>query len=128
AGMVMYIILNLAVQCISLFRALKGTVDVLGRGDTKTVLGFFTVYYERTAGRLFSLPPQMQVYAVAALCDQEAYGDALELLNTIRRKPKMEAYFQQYAWVCAQGLGDRQGCSRALELLKESMKYLKGKN
>ncbi len=128
AGLVMYIILNLAVQCVSLFRALKGTVDVLGRGDTKTVLGFFTVYYERTAGRLFSLPPQMQVYAVAALCDQEAYGDALELLNTIRRKPKMEAYFQQYAWVCAQGLGDRQGCSRALELLKESMKYLKGKN
>ncbi len=127
-GLVIYIILNLTVQCVSLFKAQKSTVEVLGQGDTKTILGLFTVYYERTAGRLFSLPPQMQVYAVAALCDQEAYDDALELLRSIRRKPKIEAYFQQYMWLCSQGLGDMQGCRSALENMKGSMGYLKGKN
>ncbi len=128
AAIMIYIILNLAVQCVSFYNAQKGVLAVLGQGDAKAVLGFFTMYYERTGGRLFSLPPQTQMCAVAALCDQEAYGDALELLNCIRRKPRMEAFFQQYAWLCAQGLDDRQGCVRALEIMKESMRYLKGKN
>ena len=128
AGAVIYIILNLAVQTVSLLKGAKRVFEVLGQGDTKTVLGFFTAYYEQASGRVFSLPAQMQEYAVAALCDQEAYREALDLLGTIRRKPKMEAYFQQYAWLCFQGMGDMQGCRSALENMKASMRYLKGKN
>lgn len=128
AGAVIYIILNLAVQTVFLLKGAKRVFEVLGQGDTKTVLGFFTAYYEQASGRVFSLPAQMQEYAVAALCDQEAYREALDLLGTIRRKPKMEAYFQQYAWLCFQGMGDMQGCRSALENMKASMRYLKGKN
>ena len=128
AGAVIYIILNLAVQTVSLLKGAKRVFEVLGQGDTKTVLGFFTAYYKQASGRMFSLPAQMQEYAVAALCDQEAYREALDLLGTIRRKPKMEAYFQQYAWLCFQGMGDMQGCRSALENMKASMRYLKGKN
>lgn len=128
AGAVIYIILNLAVQTVSLLKGAKRVFEVLGQGDTKTVLGFFTAYYEQASGRVFSLPAQMQEYAVAALCDQEAYREALDLLGTIRRKPKIEAYFQQYAWLCFQGMGDMQGCRSALENMKASMRYLKGKN
>ena len=128
AGAVIYIILNLAVQTVFLLKGAKCVFEVLGQGDTKTVLGFFTAYYKQASGRMFSLPAQMQEYAVAALCDQEAYREALDLLGTIRRKPKMEAYFQQYAWLCFQGMGDMQGCRSALENMKASMRYLKGKN
>ena len=128
AGAVIYIILNLAVQTVFLLKGAKRVFEVLGQGDTKTVLGFFTAYYKQASGRMFSLPAQMQEYAVAALCDQEAYREALDLLGTIRRKPKMEAYFQQYAWLCFQGMGDMQGCRSALENMKASMRYLKGKN
>ena len=128
AGAVIYIILNLTVQTVFLLKGAKCVFEVLGQGDTKTVLGFFTAYYEQASGRVFSLPAQMQEYAVAALCDQEAYREALDLLGTIRRKPKMEAYFQQYAWLCFQGMGDMQGCRSALENMKASMRYLKGKN
>lgn len=128
AGAVIYIILNLTVQTVSLLKGAKRVFEVLGQGDTKTILGLFTAYYERAAGWGFSLPPQVQEYAVAALCDQEAYSDALDLLGTIRRKPKTEAYFQQYAWLCFQGMGDMQGCRSALENMKASMGYLKGKN
>lgn len=128
AGAVIYIILNLAVQTVFLLKGAKRVFEVLGQGDTKTVLGFFAAYYKQASGRMFSLPAQMQEYAVAALCDQEAYREALDLLGTIRRKPKMEAYFQQYAWLCFQGMGDMQGCRSALENMKASMRYLKGKN
>ena len=128
AGAVIYIILNLALQTVFLLKGAKRVFEVLGQGDTKTVLGFFTAYYKQASGRMFSLPAQMQEYAVAALCDQEAYREALDLLGTIRRKPKMEAYFQQYAWLCFQGMGDMQGCRSALENMKASMRYLKGKN
>lgn len=128
AGLGLYVILNLIIQCVSFYKGLKSTLEVLSRGDTKNVLGLFTVYYERMSGRAFSLPSQMQGYAVAALCDQEAYSDALALLDSIRRKPKLEVYFQQYVWLCSQGLGDRQGCIRALRIMKESLRYLKGKN
>ena len=128
AGAVIYIILNLAVQTVFLLKGAKRVFEVLGQGDTKTVLGFFTAYYKQASGRMFSLPAQMQEYAVAALCDQEAYREALDLLGTIRRKPKMEAYFQQYAWLCFQGMGDMQGCRSALENMKASMRYLNGKN
>lgn len=128
AGAVIYIILNLAVQTVFLLKGAKRVFEVLGQGETKTVLGFFTAYYKQASGRMFSLPAQMQEYAVAALCDQEAYREALDFLGTIRRKPKMEAYFQQYAWLCFQGMGDMQGCRSALENMKASMRYLKGKN
>ena len=47
AGAVIYIILNLAVQTVSLLKGAKRVFEVLGQGDTKTVLGFFTAYYEQ---------------------------------------------------------------------------------
>lgn len=56
AGAVIYIILNLAVQTVSLLKGAKRVFEVLGQGDTKTVLGFFTAYYEQASGRVFSLP------------------------------------------------------------------------
>ncbi len=106
----------------------KQALKILGQGETKTILGFFTVYYGMTSGKMFGLLPEVQEYAAAALCDQEAYSDALDLLGTIRRKPRMEAYFQQYAWICFQGMGDRQGCRETLERMEASMRFLKGKN
>ena len=92
----------------------KQALKILGQGETKTILGFFTVYYGMTSGKMFGLLTEVQEYAAAALCDQKAYSDALDLLGTIRRKPRMEAYFQQYAWICFQGMGDRQICSEAM--------------
>lgn len=127
AAAVVYVVINLVVQAFSM-KGAKQALAVLSQGGTKTILGFFTAYYERAFGKMFSLLPQVQQYAVAALCDQEAYGEALELLRTIYRKPRIEAYFQQYEWICLRGLGDRQGCREALERMEAAMRFLKGKN
>lgn len=128
AGVAVYIFVNLAVQRASVLKGSKQALKILGQGETKTILGFFTVYYGMTSGKMFGLLPEVQEYAAAALCDQEAYSDALDLLGTIRRKPRMEAYFQQYAWICFQDMGDRQGCRETLERMEASMRFLKGKN
>lgn len=128
SGVLIYIAVNLAAQTAAAVKSSRQAVLILNQGDTKQILGFFTGYYERADGRLFSLLPEIQAYAAAALCDQEAYGEALALLDRIRRKPGTESYFQQYAWLGFWGLGDREGCKEALSGMEESMHFLKGKN
>lgn len=128
SGVLVYIAVNLAVQSAAVIKSTKQAVCVLNQGDTKQILGFFAGYYERAGGRLFSLLPEIQSYAAAALCDQEAYGEALALLEKIRWKPRAEAFFQQYAWISFWGLGDREGCSEAMSRMEASLHLLKGKS
>lgn len=101
---------------------------LLDDGHSAGVLGFFTRYYAQAAGKRECLMPLVQLDAVAALCDLNAYGEALSLLMTIRREPRTEAYYLQFEIICHEGLGNREELAVALGKMDMALQFVKGKS
>lgn len=101
---------------------------LLNDGHSASVLGFFNQYYAYAAGRRECLMPSVQLDAVVALCDLNAYGEALSLLKTISRKPRMEAYYLQFEIICHEGMRDREELATALGRMDMALQFVKGKS
>lgn len=127
ACLAVYIVIYLIVLTTAVIKCSGQIIRVLESGEAEAVLGFFSGYYKQAEGRVFSLPVEIQYYAVSALCALDAYEEALALLESVRRKPRQEAFYQQYVWFIKWQCADREGSRRALESLEASLHYLKGK-
>lgn len=88
-------------------RGSRKLLSILNEGKSKSVLGFFVRYYEAAESKTAGLSPTVQCYAIAALCDQGAYEEALELLETIKRLPQMEEQCTQYEMIALEGVRRR---------------------
>lgn len=106
--------------------AARQAAAALDRGRDQSVLGFFTKYYENARRKSDSLDALIQLYAVAALCSLQAYEEAEDLLATMKRPARTEAYFAQYEWICGEGMRDREACLKALGKMEASLSFLKG--
>lgn len=103
-------------------------VTFIKEGKDKSLLGFFEAYYACANCKADSVDSLILLNVVPALCNQGAYRQAEELLRTLRRPAKMEAYFIQYEWICREGMVDREGCIEALGRFEQAILRLKGKN
>lgn len=93
----------------------KKLMRALKERKSQEVLTALVLYYEISDSNFQKLPHIVQSYAVAALCDQEAYEEALALIGTIRWPPKWESYYAQWQMICLEGVQDEQRMRKLLE-------------
>lgn len=109
------VLLLLGIKGLSFTNTSRKLMIALNDRQSGTVLGALILYYESAGKKFQTLAHTVQSYAVAALCDQEMYEEALALITTIRRPLKWESYYMQWQMICLEGLKDRQGMTKLLE-------------
>lgn len=109
------VLLLLGIRGLSFAGVSKELMLALNGRKSQDILTALILYYEVSDGKFQSMAHIIQSYAVAALCDQEAYEEALALIGTIRRPPKWETYYKQWELICLEGMRDQQGMRKLLE-------------
>lgn len=116
-----------SIRLYSYSRGAQKLADVLNYGGARSVLGFYMQYYELADSRMAGLSSVIQLYAAAALCDLEAYEEALELEKTISRRKANEAYILEFELICLERLRRREELIVSLGRMRVALGYIGGR-
>ncbi len=101
-------------------------MNILDEGRPERVTAFFIAYYEGAGRRMARLMPIVKLYAVTALSDMGAYEEALELVRTIHRGYRQDAYYLQFELICLEGMRRKEELLAVLARMKEALMFVKG--